>query len=141
MLKKKEKSHIFDVLCFIFSRKVKTQLKCKNDLYSIWRKICWSSLWSYLSLGYAPWLGRPAEIDGDRDIEKNQCYTMQEEANILKIPKLNTENHLHHLSYAQCFDVWVPHKLSWGVGCRRGNLLDRISANNSLHKHNENVLF
>ena len=63
---------------------------------------------------------------------------MQEEANILKISKLNTENHLHQLSHAQRFDVSVPNKLSWG---RWENLLDRISANDSLHKHNENVLF
>ena len=62
---------------------------------------------------------------------------MQEEANILKISKLNIENHLHQLGYAQRFDVFVPNKLSWG---RWGNLLDRISANDSLHKHNENVL-
>ena len=36
MLKKKEKSHIFDVLCFIFSRKVKTQLKCKKKMCAVY---------------------------------------------------------------------------------------------------------
>ena len=36
MLKKKEKSHIFDVLCFIFSRKVKTQLKCKKKICAVY---------------------------------------------------------------------------------------------------------
>ena len=104
------------ILYFVISRKVKTQLKCKNDLYNIWRKMCWSGLRSYLSLDYTPWLGRPDEVDGNGDIEKNQRYTRQEEANILKISKLNTENHLHQLSYAQCFDVWTPHKLSQGGG-------------------------
>ena len=34
-----------------------------------------------------------------------------------------------------CFNVWVPHKLS------KKNLLDYISACDSLLKHNENVLF
>ena len=42
----------------------------------------------------------------------NQCYNMQERANILKISKSNGENHLHQLGYVNCFDVWVPHKLS-----------------------------
>ena len=37
MLKKKEKNHIFDILGFIFSRKVKTQLKCKKKNK---KKIC-----------------------------------------------------------------------------------------------------
>ena len=34
-----------------------------------------------------------------------------ERANILKIAKANTENHLCHLGYVNRFDVWVPHKL------------------------------
>ena len=88
---------------------------------------------SYLSLDYTPWLGRPDEVDGNGDIEKNQRYTRQEEANILKISKLNTENHLHQLSYAQCFDVWIPHKLS------NKNLFNHISACGSPLKHNERV--
>ena len=38
----------------------------------------------------APWLGKPAEVDSNQIetlIENNQCYTMQEIANILKISK------------------------------------------------------
>ena len=40
------------------------------------------------SLDTAPWLGRPVEVDSDQIeslIENNQCSTMQERANILKI--------------------------------------------------------
>ena len=43
-----------------------------------------------LSLDDAPWLGRPVEVDRDQIetlIENNQCYIMQEIADILKISK------------------------------------------------------
>ena len=89
-------------------------------------------------LDNAPQLGRPVEADSDQIetlIENNQCYTMQEIANILKISKSSVENHLYQLCYVHCFDVWVPHKLS------KKNLLDRISACDSLLKCNENVPF
>ena len=89
-------------------------------------------------LGDAPRSVRPVEVDSDQIktlIENNQCYTMQETADILKIPKLTVENHLHQLGYVNCFDVWVPHKLS------EKNFLDHICACNSLLKHNENVPF
>ena len=42
---------------------------------------------------------------------------------------------MHQLGYVNCFDVWIPHKLS------EKNLLDRISECHSLLKCNENVLF
>ena len=86
----------------------------------------------------APQSGRPVEVDSDQIkilIENNQHYTTREIANILKISKSSIENHLHQLGYVHLFDVWVAHKLS------EKNLLDRISACNSLLKHNENVLF
>ena len=87
------------------------------------------------SLDDAPRSGRPVEVDSDQIetlIKNNQYYTTQETANILKISKSSVENHLHQLCYVNCFDVWVPHKLS------EKNLLDRISACDSLLKHNEN---
>ena len=90
------------------------------------------------SLDDAPRSGRPVEVDSDQIetlIENNQHYTMWEIANIFKISKSSLENHLHHLGYVHCFDVWVPHKLS------EKNLLDRISARDSLLKHKENVPF
>ena len=86
----------------------------------------------------ALWLGRPVEVDSDQIetlIENNHRYTMWEIAGILKISKSNAENHLHQLGYVNHFDVWVPHKLS------EKNLLDRISACDSLLKCNEDVLF
>ena len=60
---------------------------------------------------------------------------MREIANILKISKSSIENHLHQLGYVNHSDVWVPRKLS------KKNLLDHISACDSLLKHNENVPF
>ena len=42
------------------------------------------------SLDDAPWLGRTGEVDGDQIktlTENNQCYTMWETADLLKIPK------------------------------------------------------
>ena len=86
----------------------------------------------------APRSGRPVEVDSDQIktlIENNQCYTMQEIADILKISKSSVENHLHQVGYVNRFDVWVPYKLS------EKHLLDCISACKSLPKHNENVPF
>ena len=60
---------------------------------------------------------------------------MQEIADILKIYKLGIEDHLHKFDYVNHFNVWVPHNL-----CEK-NLLDYISACNSLLKHKENVPF
>ena len=62
-------------------------------------------------------------------------YTTQETADILKISKSSVENHLHQLGYVHHFDVWVPHKLSVK------NLLDHVSAWDSLLKRNENIPF
>ena len=67
------------------------------------------------SLDYAPQSGRPVEVDRDQIktlTENNQCYTTREIADILKISKSSVENCLHQLGYVNCFDVWVPHKLS-----------------------------
>ena len=88
------------------------------------------------SLDDAPRSGRPAEVDSNQIetvIEKNQCYTMQEIADTLKISKSSAENHWHQLGYVNRFDVWVPGKLS------KKNLLDHISARDSLLKSNENI--
>ena len=74
-------------------------------------------------------------IKSKKIIEDNQRYTMWEIADILKISKSSAENHLHPLGYVNRFDAWVPHKL------REKNLLDCISACDSLLKHNENVPF
>lgn len=85
----------------------------------------------------APWLGRPVEVDSDQVktlTENSQQYTMQEIADILKISKSSIENHLYQLGYVHHFYVWVPHKLS-------KNLLNHISACDSLLKHNEDSIF
>ena len=52
------------------------------------------------SLDDAPRSGRPVEVDSNHIetiIENNQCHTMWEIADILKISKSSVENHLHHL--------------------------------------------
>ena len=64
-----------------------------------------------------------------------QCYTAWEVANILRISKSSTEDHLHQLGHGNCFGVWSPHKLS------EETLLDCISACDCLLKHNENIPF
>ena len=90
------------------------------------------------SLDDAPRSGRPVEVDSDQIetiTENNQRYTTRERADIPKISKSSAENHLHQLGYVNRFGVWVPHKLS------EKNLLDRISACDSLLKRNENIPF
>ena len=67
------------------------------------------------SLNNVPWSGRPVEVDSNQIetiIKNDQRYTTWEIADILKISKSSTENHLLQLSYVYLFDVWVPHKLS-----------------------------
>ena len=62
-----------------------------------------------------PQSDRPVEVDSNQIktlIENNQCCTMGDIANILKITKLSVENHSHQLDYINCFDVWVTCKLS-----------------------------
>ena len=86
----------------------------------------------------APRLGRPVEVDSHQTetlTENKERYTTRETADILKISKSSAENHLHQLGDINCFDVWVPRKLS------EKNLRDHISAGNSLLKRNENVPF
>ena len=76
------------------------------------------------SLDDAPQSGRPVEVDSDQIetlTENNQHYTTGEIADILKMSKSSVENHLHQFGYVNCFDVWVPHKLT------EKNLLDHIS--------------
>ena len=85
-----------------------------------------------------PRLGKPVEVDSDQIetlIENNQHSTTWETANTLKISKSSVENPLHQLGYVNCFDVWVPRKLS------EKNLLDHISVWDSLLKRNENFPF
>ena len=128
------------------SRKAKTQLEHKNRfvLYeegAVTDWICQKWLVKFHVGGFwqddAPWLGRPVEVDSDQVktlTENSQHYTMQEIANILKISKSSIENHLYQLGYVHHFYVWVPHKLS-------KNLLNHISAYDSLLKHNEDIPF
>ena len=136
------------MLCFIISRKVKTRLKRKKWFVQCMEKVLWliervkSGLQSFM-LEISRWTmlhSRAVEVDSDLFetlIENHQRYTMQETADILKISKSSAENHLHQLSYVNCFDVWAPHKLS------EENLLDLISTCDSLSllKPNENVPF
>ena len=117
ILKMEEKSNIFSILCFIISRKVKMQLKCKKNICAVYGEGAvtdqkWFAKFSAgdFSLDDAPPSGRPVDVDSDQNetlIENNQCYAMQEIADILKISKSSVENHL--LGYVNRFDVSVPH--------------------------------
>ena len=56
----------------------------------------------------APQSGRPDEVDKDQIetlTENNQHYTTLEIANILKISKSSTGNHLDQCGYINYFDV------------------------------------
>ena len=94
-------------ICAVFGEGAVTDRTCQK-----WSaKFCAGDF----SLDNAPRSRRPVEVDSDQiktSIENNQHYTMQEIADILKIPKSSAENHLHQLGYVHRFDVWIPHKLS-----------------------------
>ena len=141
-----KKPHFLHIIFYYF-KKGKKQLKCKKKKMFMCGKgtgtdwMC--SQWFVkfhagdFTLDDAPQSGRPVEVDSDQIetlIENNQHYTMRKIANIPKIFRSRVENHLHQLGYVHHFDVCVPHKLSGK------NLLDHISAWNSLLKHNENIL-
>ena len=95
--------------------------------------VCEVSCWRFLTEQCSTL--RPVEVDSDQTEtlpNNNQCYTTQEINDIISTS--NIENHLHQLGYVNHFDVWAPHKFS------ERNLLDDISACDSLLKCNENVL-
>ena len=124
-----KKQHFLDILCFTISRKVKTQLKHRKKTWAVYGKgavtveCIKSGLPSFILRFLARWYSKV-----------NVIYSTWERANILKISKLGTENHLHQLGYVSHFDVWVPHKLS-----KRKTLLDCIFTLDSLLKCNKNV--
>ena len=115
ILNMEEKSNSFDMLCLIISTKVKMQLKHKNrrEMYGegIVTDQTWQSGLCSFVLEISCWTmlhGQVVEVDNDQIealIEKNQCYIMQEIADILKISKSRFESHLHQLGYVNHFDV------------------------------------
>ena len=83
----------------------------------------------------SPWLGRPVEIDSDRIetlIETSQCYTMQEIAEYSKYPDQALK--------IICTSLFMLITFMFGSHISKKNLLDHISACDSLLKCNENVL-
>ena len=107
-----------------YFKKGKNKLKLKKDLCSALRRRCyWLNVskmvckvlcWRLMP-DNAPWFGRPVEVDSEeveKIIDSNQCYTMQDIANILKISKSITGSHVHHFEYVNHFDVCIPHKLN-----------------------------
>ena len=92
--------NIFGMLCFIISRKVKMQLKHTKKICAVCREAAvtdrtrrkWFAKFHAggFSLDDAPLSWRPVEVDKNQTktlIENNQCSTMWELANILKISK------------------------------------------------------
>ena len=86
ILKMKEKSNVFGILCSIISRKVKRQLKHERRFLQCVEKALWLNrcarhgLWSF-SLDDAPWSSRPVEVDSNQIetlIENSQCYTTRD---------------------------------------------------------------
>ena len=87
------------MLCFITSRKVKTQMKHNRKVCgvcgegAVTDRMCPKWFVKFhavdLSLDGAPQSGRPAEVDSDQIetlTESNQCSTWWEIADILKCP-------------------------------------------------------
>ena len=67
------------------------------------------------SLDNAPWWDKLVDVDGNQIetvLKNNQCYTMRETVDILKISASSIGNHLCQLGYVNCFDVCIPQKLS-----------------------------
>ena len=143
----RKKQYFWHIMLYYFKKdKSATKTQKKNcAVYgegAVTDRMCqkWSAKFHSgdFSLDDTPQLGRPVEVDSNQTemlIENNQHYTMREIADILKVSKSSTENHLHQFVYVNLFDIWVPHELS------EKNLPDCISACNSLVKHNENVPF
>ena len=90
LILKMEEIHIFGILCFIISRKVKTQLKCKNIKRSVQCLEKVLGLIEHVKSGLrtsvleiSGWMmlrgsGRPVEVDSNQIetlTESNQCYT------------------------------------------------------------------
>ena len=94
------KQHFQHIMLYYFKKgKNATKMQRKKDLCSVWRKCCdWSNvskvvrsaLCCRFPLAYAPCWSGPVEFDSNRMetlIENNQCDTMREIADILKISK------------------------------------------------------
>ena len=148
ILKMEEKKHHFQHIMLYYFKKGKNATKMQKKICAVygegvvtdWTCQKWFANFRAgdFSLDDASWSGRPVEAESDQIetlIENYQRYTTRETADILKISKSSAESHLHQLGYVHQFDVWVPHELS------KKNLLDRISACDSLHKRNANVPF
>ena len=87
--------HFWHIMLYYFKEGKKATEMQKQDLYSVWRRCCdwicqkWFAKFHAgdFSLGNAPQLSRPVEVDSNQIetlIENNQSSTMQEITNILK---------------------------------------------------------
>ena len=98
----KMEENILGMLCFIISRKVKMQLKHKKICTMYGEGGVTDQKWfakfhsEFFSLDNVVPLGRSVEVDSDKIrtfIENNQCNTMWEEGDILKVSKSSVESH------------------------------------------------
>ena len=82
--------------------------------------------------------GRRSTTDEDQIetlVVNNPCYTTRQLAEMLKISKSTSHEHLVKLGYVNRFNVWVLHHLT------EKNLMDRISICDSFYKRNEEIPF
>ena len=148
ILKMEEKKQHFRHIMLYYFKKGKNATKTQKKICAVYGDVvtdrtCQKWFVKFragdFSLDDAPRSGRPVEVDSDQIetlIENSQHYTTQETADIFKISKSSTENHLHQLDY--------DNRLMLGFHIseeEKKNLLDRISARDSLLKCNENVSF
>ena len=101
ILKMVKKIHIFGILCFLISRKVKTELKCKKRIVQCMEKVlCWIERVRSgvrfragdFSLDVALQWVRPVEVDSHQIetlIENNQHSTTWKRTGILKNIQIN----------------------------------------------------
>lgn len=147
LILKMEQAHIRQIILFYFN-KGKTANHAQKKICEVYGdgvvsvRTCQKFFANFragdFSLKDAPQSGSPVEADGDeikKLLENNQRYTTQEIASIVKTSSSSVENHLQQLDYVNCFDMWLPQKLS------EKDLLDRVSICDSLLKRNESIPF
>ena len=122
ILKKEEKKQHFQHIMLYYFKKGRNATETHKKICAVYGedavtdRTCQKRFAKFragdFSLDDAPQLGRPVEVHSDQIetiIENNQRYTMQEIADILKIPNSSVENHLHRASLvAQRLRVCLP---------------------------------
>ena len=117
LILKMEEKIFLAYYALLFQERQKRFVQCMEGCYdwsNVSKVVCEVSCWGLLTgrrstVEQTSWIG---QIVIKTLIKNNQSYTTGEIVDILKIFKSSIEKHLYQLGYVNCFDVWVPHKLS-----------------------------